>query len=270
MMFSILIAHYNNYAYFKDCYASILKQSYQDFEVIILDDCSTDGSFEKIENLVRDDSRVKLHQNKENKGVGFTKKRCVELANGDICGFVDPDDAIIAEALELCVSQYTNPAIIATYSKINVCDESLNLQKVFENTRKIKGGNPLFFNIRFEISHFFTFRKKAYNQIRGINPGLTVAEDMDLYLQLYDFGRIQYIPSALYYYRVHKKGLSHDPEKELIKVQNWHQVLLETLQRRNISELYGKKTDAIENLPEFISTKQNTLMSKIVRRFFHS
>lgn len=268
MMFSILIAHYNNYEFFRTCYTSILQQSYQNFEVIILDDCSTDGSFDKIKNELDGDSRFKLHQNTENRGVGFTKKRCVELATGEICGFVDPDDALVADAVEICIGKYSNPEIVGTYSQINICDESLNTQKIFENTKKIASGNPLFFNVRFEISHFFTFRKKAYSQIRGINPELNVAEDMDLYLQFYDFGKIEYIPLPLYYYRVHKKGLSHDPEKENIKAQNWHQVILETLERRNIIQLYGKKISEIANLPAFISSKQNNLISKITRKFF--
>lgn len=268
MMFSILIAHYNNYDYFRACYASILKQSYQDFEVIILDDCSTDGSFEKIKTEVMNNPKVKLFQNEENKGVGFTKKKCVTLATGEICSFVDPDDAITPNALEICTEKYHNPETIATYSQINICDESLRPQKIFENTRHIKSGNPLFFNIRFEISHFFTFRKEAYKKIRGINPELNVAEDMDLYLQLYDIGKIDYISSPLYFYRVHKKGLSHDPQKENIKKQNWHQVLLETLKRRNISLLYGEKIETIHHLPEFINRKQNTLVSKIIRKLF--
>ena len=47
-MISILIAHYNNYNYFKQCYESLKKQTYQNFEIVIVDDCSTDDSLEKI------------------------------------------------------------------------------------------------------------------------------------------------------------------------------------------------------------------------------
>lgn len=74
MLFSLLIAHYNNYDLFLDCYNSIIKQSYTNFEVIILDDCSTDGSFKKLTELLKDDARFKIYQNDSNQGVGFTKK----------------------------------------------------------------------------------------------------------------------------------------------------------------------------------------------------
>ena len=54
LKFSILVAHYNNFEYFKDCYKSIISQDYPNFEVVILDDCSTDDSFEKVKELVKE------------------------------------------------------------------------------------------------------------------------------------------------------------------------------------------------------------------------
>ena len=80
MLFSILIAHYNNFEYFKDCYASILKQSYQEYEIILVDDCSSDDSFRKIKEFTKDNPKIKIFRNEENKGVGFTKRKCAEFA----------------------------------------------------------------------------------------------------------------------------------------------------------------------------------------------
>ncbi len=91
MFFSILIAHYNNYDYFLDCYKSILAQTYKNFEVVIVDDCSTDDSLEKIRLLVSEDARFNIYRNETNKGVGFTKKTCVERTSGDVCAILDPD-----------------------------------------------------------------------------------------------------------------------------------------------------------------------------------
>ena len=99
--FSILIAHYNNYQYFTECYDSILKQTYQDYEIILVDDCSIDDSFEKIIELTKGNPKVKLFRNEQNSGVGLTKKRCIELASGEICGFVDPDDTLTENALKV-------------------------------------------------------------------------------------------------------------------------------------------------------------------------
>ena len=265
MKFSVLIAHYNNFEYFKQCYESLKKQTFQDFEIIVVDDCSTDDSFEKIQNYCNGDSRVKFFQNSENKGVGFTKKRCVEEASGEICGFVDPDDALTENAIEISVKAY-NENYIATYSQFYLCDENLNIQNIFKRTKKIKNNNPLFFNIHFEVSHFFTFKKEAYLRTEGINPNYKVAEDIDYILKLYEIGSFQFIKKPLYLYRIHKTGLSHDETKTYIKNETWHTVLLNAAKRRNISKLFGKKIDEIENLPKFIFQKENTLLKKIKRK----
>ena len=60
MTFSVLIAHYNNYQFFLECYESLKKQTITNFEIVIVDDCSTDDSFEKIKLITKDDSRVKI------------------------------------------------------------------------------------------------------------------------------------------------------------------------------------------------------------------
>ena len=265
MKFSVLIAHYNNAEYFMQCYESLKKQTFQDFEIIVVDDCSTDDSFEKIQNYCNGDSRVKFFQNSENKGVGFTKKRCVEEASGEICGFVDPDDALTENAIEISVKAY-NENYIATYSQFYLCDENLNIQNIFKRTKKIKNNNPLFFNIQFEVAHFFTFKKEAYLRTEGINPNYKVAEDIDYILKLYEIGSFQFIKKPLYLYRIHKTGLSHDETKTYIKNETWHTVLLNAAKRRNISKLFGKKIDDIENLPKFIFQKENTLLKKIKRK----
>ena len=265
MLFSVLIAHYNNAHYFKQCYESLKNQTYQNFEIILVDDCSKDGSFEKIIELTKNDDRIKTYKNKENKGVGFTKKRCVELASGEICGFVDPDDALTEDAIEISVKAY-NENYIATYSQFYLCDENLNIQNIFKRTKKIKNKNPLFFNTEFEVAHFFTFKKEAYQKTEGINPELTSAVDQDLYLKLFEKGDFLYISQPLYLYRLHKKGVSQEKSKKEKLNLNWDKVLRDTLKRRNITQLYGKQISKIERLQHFINKKQNTFFKKLMRK----
>lgn len=265
MLFSVLVAHYNNYEYFLDCYESILKQTYQDFEVIILDDCSTDNSLEKIKELTKGDSRFRLFQNEENQGVGFTKRKCVELASGEICGFVDPDDALSENAIENSVENHTEKNVV-TYSKFLLCDANLNHLKLFPQSRAIKNGDQKFFNIFLEANHFFTFKRSAYNKTSGINPKLTSAVDQDLYLKLYEIGNFTFINEALYYYRLHEKGVSQEKSKKGKLNENWQQVILDTAKRRNIGRLYGKNIQDINNLPEFIFKNQNTFLKKIKKK----
>ncbi len=264
--FSLLIAHYNNFEYFKECHQSIQNQSFKNFEIIIVDDYSSDDSFQKLKDLAESDSRIKLFQNKKNQGVGFTKRKCVELASGEICAFVDPDDALSENALELSVEKYKNPKIVATHSGLMLCDENLNPVKKFPNTKKVGSKNPKFFNINFEINHFFTFQKSVYDETQGINPELTSAVDQDLYLKIYEKGELAYIPKPLYLYRLHQNGVSQNKSKKEKLNRNWHHVLMNSVKRRKIKELYGKNLDGIENLPQFIFQKQNSLFSRILKK----
>ena len=265
MLFSVLIAHYNNFEYFKQCYESLKNQTYQNFEIILVDDCSTDDSFEKIVELTKNDNRIKTYKNEENKGVGFTKRRCVEISSGEICGFVDPDDALTENALEISVKAY-NENYIATYSQFYLCDENLNIIKKFEPTQKIKNKNLLFFNVKFEVAHFFTFKKYTYLETEGINAELTSAVDQDLYLKLYEKGDFYYIQRPLYLYRLHEKGVSQEKSKKEKLNANWDKVLRNTLKRRKITQLFGKNISEIESLQHFIFKKQNTFFKKIITK----
>ncbi|MDY3350449.1 glycosyltransferase family 2 protein [Riemerella anatipestifer] len=268
MKFSILVAHYNNYNYFLDCYKSITNQTHQNFEVILVDDCSNDGSLEKIQNLVKNDIRFKVFKNDENKGVGYTKRKCIELATGDICGFVDPDDALTKEAIAKSIEVYEeNKQIVATYSRFYICDEYLSVKHIFKNTKKVRSGNPFFFNINLEIAHFFTFRKDKYLETEGIIPEYKLAEDQDLYLKLYEKGKIFYINQPLLFYRVHNKGLSHDSNRMEMKTKYWHQVLYKATERRKITTLYGVSVKQIECLPKFLFEKENSFLKKLIRKF---
>ncbi|WP_210148687.1 glycosyltransferase family 2 protein [Chryseobacterium scophthalmum] len=264
--FSILVAHYNNYNYFTECYDSILKQTYQEYEIVLVDDCSTDDSYQKIIELTKDNPKVKIFRNEENSGVGLTKKRCIDLASGEICGFVDPDDTLTENALQIIIENYTENNIVV-YSQFYECDAKLNPIKLFPHSRAIKNGNKLFFNVFFEATHFFTFKREAYYKTSGINDKLTSAVDQDLYLKLYEIGNFKFVKAPLYYYRIHEKGVSQESSKKEKLHKNWHQTILDTTKRRKIDSLYGEKITDIENLPGFLKVKQNSIFKKIQRKF---
>lgn len=268
MKFSLLIAFYNNFIYFKDCYKSICNQSYQNFEVILVDDGSEINEIEQLKELIEQDKRFHLFQNDQNKGVGYSKNRCVSLAKGEICGFIDPDDMLEESALELSVKAYHNPEVVATYSFFGMFDDQMNFVKPFKWFQKVPSFQKNFFNINFEMNHFFTFRKSIYDLTDKINPNLSSAVDQDLYLKMYEMGEIYYINQSLYKYRLHQKGVSQDKSKKVKLNQNWHQVLMDTMKRRQIKQLFGRNVLEIDNLPQFIFENENTFWKKLKRKFY--
>ena len=141
MLFSLLIANYNNGDYFKQCYQSIISQTYKDIEIIIVDDASTDNSLEIISTLIEGDHRFKLFVNSQNKGCGYTKNRCATLGNGEVMGFLDPDDRLKNNAIELMVNahlEYSDVSIVT--SKYEFLEKSI----ISNQGSKIPDGSSLF------------------------------------------------------------------------------------------------------------------------------
>lgn len=232
-LFSILIANYNNGKYFEDCYKSLLAQTYPNWEAIIVDDCSSDNSLELIKKLIGEDNRFKLYVNEENHGCGYTKRRCAELANGELCGFVDPDDAITSDALEVMVkAHYENPNHSIVYSQFIYCNDKLEPQQKFI-TGQVPNQDAYFFNFNGRITHFASFKNAFYQKTIGINPHLKRAVDQDLYLKLYDVAPVFFIDKHLYLYRIHGTGISTNNNSFKAHINHW-KVIFERAEARGV------------------------------------
>jgi glycosyltransferase involved in cell wall biosynthesis len=270
---SILVANYNNGKYFKDCYDSLIIQSHDNWEVIIVDDCSTDDSVEIIKDLIKDDERFKLYQNEVNKGCGFTKRRCVDMATGDFCAFLDPDDALVYYSLEYCMEEFQKcNKIIATYSQLFFCDENLNTKDIFYKIKQIHN-DKYFFNCPIQISALFVFKREAYLKTDGINPYLRSAVDQDLYLKLLEIGDAKFIEEPLYKYRLHSGGISQSNSKEHAK-ESFAKVIHQAMKRRDIKKIQNKNvpehytnTEEIYDLINYQTKIPYRLMNKIKTTF---
>jgi glycosyltransferase involved in cell wall biosynthesis len=216
-LFSLLLANYNNVLFLDDCLASIYKQSYTNWEVIFVDDCSTDNSLQIIKKHSDKDSRIKVFSNENNKGCGFTKARCVQLSTGEICGFLDTDDVLMPTALEIMIENHlVNHQAALICSRRFHCDAKLSIQGTsYEDTGKFISqlATPL-------INHFVSFKKKIYDQTTGIDTYMKRAVDQDLYLKLEEKGAVIFIPETLYLYRHNYNSISLT--KNEYKAQAWH------------------------------------------------
>ncbi len=101
MKFSIIIPVYNVKYYIGECLESILSQSYKDLEVICIDDCSTDDSWAILVSYSQSDARVRIYKNDYNQGLSITRNRGIDLAVGEYIWFIDSDDYIMPDALNV-------------------------------------------------------------------------------------------------------------------------------------------------------------------------
>ena len=104
-MISVIIPVYNVEDYLYVCINSVLKQSYQDFEIICIDDASTDSSLEILEKKKKKDSRIKILKNDSNRGPGFSRNRGLEVAQGKYISFLDGDDWFSHDAFDILIKK---------------------------------------------------------------------------------------------------------------------------------------------------------------------
>lgn len=240
-LFSVLVANYNKAQFIRESLESLLAQTFKDFEVIIVDDASTDNSVEIINEFLNQDKRFRFYKNQENKGVGFTKKRMIEEASADICGILDSDDYLVDNAIEKMYDahqKFSEASII--YSSTIYFNESGVIKNVFKKTIP-QPENVSVMDV-YNISHFVTFKKEKYNETIGINPYLKGAEDLELYILLEEKGKIYHIDEDLYCHRIYENGISQGKNKEFINDWAFY-VKLSHLMRRGkeikpIFELY--------------------------------
>ena len=264
-LFSILVANFNNGAYLSTAIDSIFSQSYTNWEIIIVDDASTDNSIKTVKKYLHDE-RIKLHINEENKGCGFTKKKCIELAKGEYCGFLDPDDSLEKSAIEQMVNCHIeNPNTSLVYSRTNLCDENLNRISRSNYAKEIVKPHSMLYEPSGRISPFAVFKLKSYHKTVGINPNLKRAVDQDLYLKLEEQGDLTLLDDYLYNYRMHKGGISLFENVD--KALAWNiKVRIDTCERRGISieEVIPKIIQDTKSIHEFYQNSSDYKLGKIL------
>lgn len=233
-LFSFLIANYNNGQYIEETLDSIYKQTYTNWEIVIVDDGSNDCS-KSIYNQLCDNSKIRIFCNDNNRGTGYTKRRCVEEAQGEICCFLDPDDTITLNAAALMVETHLrNKDASIVHSKYIICDENLKEVSRAQHQGQCEQSDPNYLNLDHKITALASFKKEYYNKTEGIAPYLKRAVDQDMYLKLYEVGDAIFLDEYLYNYRIHQGGISTLDNVE--KANYWHwMVMIEASKRRNVN-----------------------------------
>ena len=97
---SIITPNYNNSKFISETIESVLSQTYTNWEMIIVDDCSEDGSYEIIFEYTKIDSRIKVYRMDRNMGAAYCRNRAIELSQGEYLAFLDSDDLWLPQKLE--------------------------------------------------------------------------------------------------------------------------------------------------------------------------
>lgn len=120
---SIIMPTYNGAKYLAASIDSILSQTYKNWELIITDDCSTDGTQAIIKSYADSDARIRSYFFEENQGSGATRNKCIEEARGRYIAFCDSDDRWLPEKLEKQLNFMQEHDYAFAFSSYYTCDE---------------------------------------------------------------------------------------------------------------------------------------------------
>lgn len=97
---SVITPAYNAASFLGQTIESVQNQTYSDWEMIIVDDCSTDGTFDIAQKTAQSDARIKVLKNRENSGVAVSRNNAIDAASGEYIAFLDSDDLWLPRKLE--------------------------------------------------------------------------------------------------------------------------------------------------------------------------
>lgn len=216
---SIIVPVYNAENYLRRCIDSILEQTYTNFELLLINDGSTDGSAKILEEVKESDSRIRV-VHKKNEGVSATRNLGLKLATGDYITFIDSDDFVDKLYLDVLYKSLTeNDADIASgnFASFNeerqaflfFTTEETYFEKVYSPQEWLdQENNPrhnLFLTVIF--TPFKLYKRELWEDIEY--PVGRVREDDAIIHKLYlRCQRISFVNSAIYFYSQHEDSLS--------------------------------------------------------------
>lgn len=241
-LFSVLVANYNNAKYLEEAIESVKEQTYTNWEIILVDDGSTDSS-KTILRKYLNKNRIKIFYNRKNKGRGYTKHKCIELAQGEICGFLDSDDLLENNALEKMIELHkAHKDCSLIYSTLNYYTSDKGKIGIPSNIGHIPKDIDFCLSNDIIICHFATFKRNMYFLNKRINPKINSSVDVDMYLKLEEVGNILFFDKPLYLYRMNNDNSVFRNIKLKEREKDSAKVMLSAITRRisKNSKLYTK------------------------------
>lgn len=214
---SILVPVYNVEKYISKCIKSILEQSFKNFELILVNDGSTDKSLDICKKFELIDSRIRII-NKKNGGLSSARNTGIENAKGKYIIFIDGDDYIHYQMIELLYKGAT-----ICNADISMCDflkvkedQTINMKDLnYKHNDNIiyssqEALNKLYTseNVKFIIACNKLYKKSLFNNLR-YDIGKIHEDEFIIHKLLFKSKKICYIPKKLYYYLQHDKSITN-------------------------------------------------------------
>ena len=215
---SIIMAAYNAEKTIELAIESVLNQTYSNFELLVINDCSKDGTAKLVEDFSAKDNRVRLISNEKNSGVSFTRKHGLEESNGSWIAILDSDDAWAPDKLEkqIELQKRTNADLLFTGSAFMDSDGQ-PIDWYLHAPAKVTYRQLLKQNVLSNSSALV--RKELYAKHYAVGDGMH--EDFAIWLSILKEGKKAYgVDEPLLIYRIAKSSKSGNKIKAA--KMNWN------------------------------------------------
>lgn len=240
---SVLVGVYNAEKYIGEMVESLLAQTFRDFELIVVDDGSTDNSGALLQHYAGIDPRIRIIT-QENQGVGPAVNRAFDESRGIYIARADADDYSYPQRLEKQVAfMDSNPDVVAMGTGVMLVDPigipiGLHPQ---ESSHEEIVGQLLRGNGSAVCQPSVMLRRDAFQKVGGYDPRWRVAEDLDLFLRLAEIGRLANMTEVLVNWRQHLGSANHSRREMQINMAR--ALLGEAYARRGLTFDASKMND---------------------------
>ncbi len=227
---SIIMPSYNSSEYIKDTINSVINQTYENWELIIVDDCSADCTDDVVNELSRKDERIKYYKLETNSGAAVARTKAMDLSNGKYMAFLDSDDLWVSEKLEkqLAFMEMNDYAFTCTsYQQIE--EESGNKGKIIKSITKTDYNRLLLDCPVGNSTVMYNVEKMGKFKV----PNIRKRNDDALWLQMLKKEKYIYgMPEILSYYKIRTGSLSNNKWK----VVKYHWELYRDIEHLSVSK----------------------------------
>lgn len=276
---SVVIAMYNAEKYISECLGSILAQTFQNFEVILVNDCSTDNSRQIAESYIEKfNGRLKIYDNEKNFGASVTRNNGLLKASGEYVFFMDADDLILANGLEKLykVAKYFDVDVINITKSYDLSEDGTSLSFAHLKLTRRTNEPMLESNLEWRVKAFLENQittcapwRKLSRRNFLIGNKIFFPENLRIYEdQIWTIGlflsakKIIHMPIAVYFYRKSDNSLSK--QKDFTSLQKVNILVNGILQGLNWLD------NIIVKIPFFAANPQQhyAILDYAVQRFF--
>ena len=207
---SIVLPVYNGANYLAESIESVIAQTYANWELIIVNDCSTDNTLAIASDYAAKDGRIKVFSNKENLKLPNTLNAGFRHATGEYYTWTSDDNKYMPDALRVMVEYLEkNPDAVMAYANYTRIDST---GKIVE---PVNLPEPKFIFLGDVVGACFLYTAAVAKKIGDYDADLFLAEDYDYWIRMHKVGKILHIEANMYHYRIHGKSLTQTRKKQI-------------------------------------------------------